>query len=133
MSIDKIKDAIKSNKKVYWKTLLYEVKIDFDGDLILKCSDNNLKSLVGLSKEVNGDFQCSDNELTSLDGLSIYNLKRCINLYWYTYLNSTVKEDYFDKNLDTNPEIIGLINFELSNQFKTKWEHLLNANKFDLI
>jgi hypothetical protein len=56
MSIDKIKDAIKSNKKVYWKTLLYEVKIDFDGDLIVKCLDNNAQQLIDDSFNVNDFF-----------------------------------------------------------------------------
>jgi hypothetical protein len=65
--------------------------------------------------------------------LSIYNLKKTTNFYWYTNLNKSKKEEYFDFHLENNPEIISLINFETSYTFNKKWNHLLNANKFDLI
>jgi hypothetical protein len=65
--------------------------------------------------------------------LDLYNLKKNINREWYKELNPKIKEEYFDKMLENNPEIISLINFELSKEFKDKWEHLFNANKFDLI
>ena len=96
------------------------------------CSNNKLSSLIGSPKQVKGGFY-NDIDLTSIDGYSIYNLKININKDWYKLLNSKIKEDYFDKNLEENPEIISLINFETSKEFKNKWNHLFNASKFDLI
>jgi hypothetical protein len=104
-----------------------EVKSDF------VCSYNKLTTLDGSPKYVNGNFYCAFNNLISLDGLSIYNLKKSIEREWYMQLKRKIKEKYFDKNLKENSEIVSLIDFELSQKFKTKWEHLLNANKFDLI
>ena len=97
------------------------------------CSHNELTTLIGSPKEVKGGFHCYYNELTTLEGLSICNLKNIIDFGWYRQLNPKIKEEYFDKMLENNPEIISLINFELSKEFKDKWEHLFNANKFDLI
>ena len=65
--------------------------------------------------------------------MSIYNLKKNIHRQSYKWLSSKLKEEYFDKHLDDNPEIISLIDFEPSDNFKDKWEHLFNSSKFDLI
>jgi hypothetical protein len=103
------------------------VELDFN------CSDNNITTLQGSPKKVKGDFYTFRNPLISLEGLSIYNLKKYIHDVCYDQLNDKIKEDYFDKMLEENPEIINLIDFPISDKFKDKWEHLFNANKFDLI
>jgi hypothetical protein len=95
--------------------------------------NNKLTTLIGTPKEVGGFFLCYSNPLTSLEGLSIYNLKEIITLNWYIKFNSKIKEEYFDIILEDNPETISLIDFNPSDKFKDKWEHLFNANKFDLI
>jgi len=97
------------------------------------CSNNKFTSFINSPKEVKGNIYCSDNRLSSLEGLSPYNLMKNINMDWYKELNDKIKEDYFDNQLEDNPELINYINFSTSNVFKDKWEHLLNATKFNLI
>jgi hypothetical protein len=123
------------------------VKGDFN------CSGNHLESLEGCPDIVTGDFDCSgnnlrdltyspeiitncfifDNFIPSLDGISIYNLKQNIKSSWFKDMNSKIQEEWFDKYLENNPDLINYINFETTKDFKDKWEHLFNANKFDLI
>jgi hypothetical protein len=113
-------------------TTLYGSPKEVKGNLY--CYENKLTTLEGSPKEVNGYFYCNDeNQLTTLEGLSIYNLKKNIDRVWYKELNPKIKEEWFNEHLEDNPEIIGLIGFKPSKKFKDKWEHLLNANKFDLI
>jgi len=85
-----------------------------------RCSNNPLSTLIGLTKVIGGYFDCYNNKLTSLEGFHINILKKSINTEWYKELNSSIKEEYFDKILEDNPEIISLINFELSKEFKDK-------------
>lgn len=56
MSNTEIRTAIKSGKKVYWKTFLYEVKIDFDDDLVVKNTDTNGQQLLDESFNMNDFF-----------------------------------------------------------------------------
>jgi hypothetical protein len=102
-------------------------------DKTFNCVNNKLTTLEGLPKYIGGIIILEYNQLTSIKGLSIYNLKKSIYRDWYIGLNPKIKEDYFDNMLEENPEIISLIDFELSTKFKDIWEHLLNAKKFDLI
>jgi hypothetical protein len=41
-----IKNLILSGKNVYYGSLLYICKIDFDGDLLLKCVSNSSQQLI---------------------------------------------------------------------------------------
>jgi len=97
------------------------------------CSNNFLKDLLFSPKIVTNYFWTTNNPLTSLKGYSISNLKQNINNTSFKQLDNKLKEDYFDDNLEDNPDLINLINFPVSDRFKDKWEHLYNANKFDLI
>jgi len=94
---------------------------------------NKISNVKGLPNKILAYIDLSENNILSILDLSIYNLKKTTNFYWYTNLNKSKKEEYFDFHLENNPEIISLINFESSYSFNQKWNHLLNANKFDLI
>jgi hypothetical protein len=39
-SLNEVRSDIENGVKIYWKSALYDVKIDFEGDLIIKCNQN---------------------------------------------------------------------------------------------
>lgn len=45
MNKQEILENIKNGIKVYWSSLLYVVKFDFEGDLIIKCTDSPMQEL----------------------------------------------------------------------------------------
>ena len=45
-TLNEVRQAIESGTKIYWKSFLYEVKIDFDNDLIIKCTSNWTQELL---------------------------------------------------------------------------------------
>jgi hypothetical protein len=102
------------------------------GDIFC-CDHNKLTNLIGLPEKIDGMFNCYYNKLISLDGLSYYNFIRNYKSEWFTDLNPKIKEDWFNKHLEDNSDLLNLINFPVSDVFKEKWGHLFNANKFDLI
>ena len=74
------------------------------------CNANPFKSLIGSPKEIDNGFYCYSNCLTSLEGLSIINImNNSIYKIWFLVLDIKIKEDYFNKNLDQNPELIKFI------------------------
>ncbi len=45
-SLESIKEAVREGKTVYWCNFLYIVKIDFEGDFVIKCTDTAMQELL---------------------------------------------------------------------------------------
>jgi hypothetical protein len=45
-NISELKELIQKGEQVYYGSMIYKVVIDFDGDLILKCTQNASRELI---------------------------------------------------------------------------------------
>lgn len=45
-NIDEIKQAVKSGKDIFYGNCFYKLKIDFDGDCVIKCTQNSSQELL---------------------------------------------------------------------------------------
>ena len=45
-NVEEIKQAVKNGKDVFYGNCFYKVKIDFEGDFVVKCTQNSSQELL---------------------------------------------------------------------------------------
>lgn len=61
-SLEEIKQAVIDGKLVNWQNGLYFVKLDFEGDFVIKCTSSPMQELLSTNHNVN-DFFTNQNTL----------------------------------------------------------------------
>ena len=55
-SFEELKQAVRDGKTVNYKSVLYYVKIDFEGDFVIKCTDTPMQELLTGEHDLNDFF-----------------------------------------------------------------------------
>lgn len=90
-----------------------------------------MNNFIGLPEKIHGYIYCNDNPLSSIDGLTIFNLEICIHDYWYNKnIIPKIKENYFNKMLKSNPELIDIIKKDKS--LELYYKKIVRKNKLKI-